>query len=245
MREAAAELDHLEPARHLAHRVGEHLAVLGGQELRDLLALLVEELADREEELGALRERERAPGGERLPSPPGPRGRPLRPSRGRRRPTARRSPGCTPARCARTGRRSAPPEIQWLMGLTAAGRRRRRSWGPPRMSAWKRSAVASADGADTRTSSPRTPAPTCSPRPSFETCRRDGYVYIAGPHNARARVRSRVASRGRVGARGVATARASSSSSGGSAGRRRRSTRATQPARARARRRTTSRCSRG
>ena len=29
MRDAAAELDHLEPARHLAHRVGEHLAVLG------------------------------------------------------------------------------------------------------------------------------------------------------------------------------------------------------------------------
>ena len=56
--EAAAELDHLEPARHLAHRVRQHLAVLARQELRDLLALLVEELADREEHLGTLRERE-------------------------------------------------------------------------------------------------------------------------------------------------------------------------------------------
>ena len=40
-REAAAELDHLEPARDLAHRVGEHLAVLRRQQLRDLLATLV------------------------------------------------------------------------------------------------------------------------------------------------------------------------------------------------------------
>ena len=30
--DAAAVLDHLEPARHLAQRVGEHLAVLGGEE---------------------------------------------------------------------------------------------------------------------------------------------------------------------------------------------------------------------
>src|SRR5204863_720763 len=66
MRDAAAELDHLEPARDLAQRVREHLAVLARKELRDLLALLVEELADREEELRPLRQRQRAPGGERL-----------------------------------------------------------------------------------------------------------------------------------------------------------------------------------
>jgi len=57
---------HLEPARHLAERVGEHLAVLLRQDLRDLLALVVQELADREEELGAPGERHRPPGRERL-----------------------------------------------------------------------------------------------------------------------------------------------------------------------------------
>ena len=65
-RDPAAELDHLEPARHLAHRVGEHLAVLGGEQPREVLAVRVEELADPEEQLGAPAERERAPGGERL-----------------------------------------------------------------------------------------------------------------------------------------------------------------------------------
>jgi len=63
VRDAAAELDHLEAARHLTHRVREHLAVLGRQELRDLLALRVEQLADREEELGAPGERQGAPRG--------------------------------------------------------------------------------------------------------------------------------------------------------------------------------------
>ena len=66
-RDAAAELDHLEPARDLAHRVGEDLAVLGGEEAREVVAVLVDELADAEEELGAARERERAPGGEGAP----------------------------------------------------------------------------------------------------------------------------------------------------------------------------------
>ena len=65
VRDAAAELDHLEPARDLAHRVGGHLAVLEREQPRDVLAVRVEELPDPEEELGALRERERAPGGER------------------------------------------------------------------------------------------------------------------------------------------------------------------------------------
>ena len=65
MRDAAAELDHLEPARHLAHRVGEHLPVLRGERARELLAPCVDELADAEEDLGAARERQAAPGRER------------------------------------------------------------------------------------------------------------------------------------------------------------------------------------
>ena len=64
-RDAAGELDHLEPARDLAEGVGEHLAVLGGQDPGDLLATVVDELANPEQELGALRQRDGAPGGER------------------------------------------------------------------------------------------------------------------------------------------------------------------------------------
>ena len=92
-RDAAGELDHLEPARDLAHRVGEHLAVLGGEDPREVLSVRVEELADREEELGALRERRRAPRLERLGGVLDRRGDLLRPTRGRPRPSARRGPG--------------------------------------------------------------------------------------------------------------------------------------------------------
>ena len=59
-----AVLDHLEPARDLAERVGVHLAVLAREDAGDVVAVRVEELADAEEELGAPRERERAPGRE-------------------------------------------------------------------------------------------------------------------------------------------------------------------------------------
>ena len=64
-RDAACELDHLEAALHLAHRVRQHLAVLVGEDARDVLAAVVDELADAEEDLGALRQRRRAPRGER------------------------------------------------------------------------------------------------------------------------------------------------------------------------------------
>ena len=40
--------------------------MLGGEDARDLLAALVDELADAEDELGATRQRHRAPGGERV-----------------------------------------------------------------------------------------------------------------------------------------------------------------------------------
>ena len=63
-RDAAAVLDDLEAARHLAERVGEHLAVLAGEDLGHLVAPGVEQLPDAEEELGALRERGLAPGRE-------------------------------------------------------------------------------------------------------------------------------------------------------------------------------------
>ena len=54
-------LDDLDPALHLAVRVGEHLAVLCRQEAREVVAVLVDELVDAEEELRALRERPVAP----------------------------------------------------------------------------------------------------------------------------------------------------------------------------------------
>src|SRR5439155_5537641 len=64
-RDAAAELDHLESARNLAERVREHLPVLGREMTREILPVGVEELADAEEELRALRDREGAPRRER------------------------------------------------------------------------------------------------------------------------------------------------------------------------------------
>ena len=106
LRDPAAVLDHLEPARDLALRVGEHLAVLEREELRDVLAVLVDELADPEEELGAPRERQRAPARTRA-SPPEPRCRPPRPRRSRPRRSARRARGCRRDRCGPTAPRPA------------------------------------------------------------------------------------------------------------------------------------------
>ena len=65
--DSAAVLDHLEPARNLAECVGEHLAVLGREEPRDVLAMLVDEIADAEEDRRALRERDGPPCSERFP----------------------------------------------------------------------------------------------------------------------------------------------------------------------------------
>src|SRR6185503_21359990 len=59
--DAAAELDHLEPARDLALRVGQDLAVLERQQAREVVAVRVEELSDAEEELGSAREGDGAP----------------------------------------------------------------------------------------------------------------------------------------------------------------------------------------
>jgi hypothetical protein len=57
VRDAAGELGDLEPAGDLADRVGDDLAVLGGDELGDLGLALVEQLAETEEHLGALGQR--------------------------------------------------------------------------------------------------------------------------------------------------------------------------------------------
>ena len=55
------------PALHLAHRIGGDLAVLEREQLRELAGVLVDELAEREQDLRALRERRVAPALRRLP----------------------------------------------------------------------------------------------------------------------------------------------------------------------------------
>ena len=112
-RDPAAVLDHLEPARDLALRVGEDLAVLGGEDAARCRPV---------RRRSSSRMRKRSSGGFEARSP-ATRGTPafaactarvdlLDASRSRRRRTARRSPGCTPGRCGRTrprrrGRRSS------------------------------------------------------------------------------------------------------------------------------------------
>ena len=126
VRDAARELDVLEAAGDLAERVGRDLAVLGGQQRRDLVAVRVDQVPDPEEDLGPLRERRRPPGRERTASARPRRRRPPRPSRSRprvasragrrvvdRTASARRALDCAPAdpvvdvaRLAGTRRRS-------------------------------------------------------------------------------------------------------------------------------------------
>ena len=65
VRDAGGELEVLEPAGDLTQRVRGDLAVLGGQQRRDLLAVLLDQVPDAEHDLGPPRERRRAPGGER------------------------------------------------------------------------------------------------------------------------------------------------------------------------------------
>ena len=63
VRDAAGELEVLEAARDLAQGVGRDLAVLGGQQRGDLLAVLIDEVADAEHDLRPLRKGRRAPRG--------------------------------------------------------------------------------------------------------------------------------------------------------------------------------------
>ena len=60
------ELEVLEAAGDLAERIRGDLAVLGRQERGDVRPVLIDEVADPEHDLGALRERRRTPGGEGL-----------------------------------------------------------------------------------------------------------------------------------------------------------------------------------
>ena len=57
MGDPAGELDDLLAAADLTQRVGDHLAVLGGQDLRQLTLALVEQLAELEQHLRALGQR--------------------------------------------------------------------------------------------------------------------------------------------------------------------------------------------
>ena len=54
MGDTAGELDDFQPAAHFAQRVGHHLAVLGGDDLRQLTLAFVEQLTEREQDLSAL-----------------------------------------------------------------------------------------------------------------------------------------------------------------------------------------------
>ena len=60
-RDAARELDDLQSALHLALRVREHLAVLVGDDLREVADAGVDQLAEREQHLHPLRQRRLAP----------------------------------------------------------------------------------------------------------------------------------------------------------------------------------------
>ena len=66
MRNAARELDHFETARHFAARIGKHLAMLRGDDRRELVRMLLDEVAELEHHAGAGEGRGRGPFGERL-----------------------------------------------------------------------------------------------------------------------------------------------------------------------------------
>src|SRR5262249_55097641 len=66
VRNAAGELDDLEAALHRAFRVGEHLAVLGGHEQRELVHVLLDQLLEAEHDARARDGRGLRPAGEGL-----------------------------------------------------------------------------------------------------------------------------------------------------------------------------------
>ena len=83
LRHAARELDALEAALHLTGRVGERLAVLGGDHRGQLLLAAHHRLAHREQQVGALAERAARATSAAPRPPPRRRRRPPRPRRGR------------------------------------------------------------------------------------------------------------------------------------------------------------------
>lgn len=66
VREAGGEFNNLKTTRDLAKRVGDDLAVLGGDDLCQLSLAFVEQLAEPEQNLLALCDRQIPPGGEGL-----------------------------------------------------------------------------------------------------------------------------------------------------------------------------------
>ena len=62
MRDAAGELDHLDAALHVAARVGNGLAVLGGQKLGEVLEVLLHQFEELEHHAGAPLRIGRGPG---------------------------------------------------------------------------------------------------------------------------------------------------------------------------------------
>ena len=110
----ARELEVLEAAGDLAERVRRDLAVLGGQVRGELLAVRLDEVPDLEHDVGALRERRRAPGRERGLGRRDGRRRPPRPRRSRRACVSGRSPGRRPAPSRPDVPATLRPPIQWL-----------------------------------------------------------------------------------------------------------------------------------
>ncbi len=66
MRDAAGELDHLEPAHQRAARVRQHLAVLGGDHRGQLVGVLLDQLLELEHDAGTAQRRRGGPAGEGL-----------------------------------------------------------------------------------------------------------------------------------------------------------------------------------
>ncbi len=64
MRDAAGELDHLDAALHRAHRIGQRLAVLLGDDARELLLVRLQELQEFLHDARAAQRRRVAPLGE-------------------------------------------------------------------------------------------------------------------------------------------------------------------------------------
>ena len=63
LRDAAGEFDDFQPALYLAQRIGQCLAVLGGEQLGDVGRVLVDQIAELEHDAGAALRRGRAPVG--------------------------------------------------------------------------------------------------------------------------------------------------------------------------------------
>jgi hypothetical protein len=90
LRDAAGELDDLQPALHLAQRIGQGLAVLGGEQAGDVGLVLLDQIAELEHHPGAaLRRRRPSRSGGLRRLPPRDRRRRGRPAP----PGVRRGPG--------------------------------------------------------------------------------------------------------------------------------------------------------